>query len=125
MVIKIDTSRITDWNTFHDVFAEAFGFLDFYGRNMDAWIDCMSYLDDPEAGMTTVHVPRGSVVTIHMEDGDEFAQRCPELYEAIIECAAFVNWRRVKEGEPALLALSYYKVYRQASAAKITEAKDA
>ncbi len=35
--VRIDTNRIVDWNSFHDVFAEAFGFPDFYGRNMNAW----------------------------------------------------------------------------------------
>ena len=35
--VKIDTSLIEDWNTFHDVFADAFEFPGFYGRNMDAW----------------------------------------------------------------------------------------
>ena len=40
-LVEIDTARITDWGTFHDVFAEAFGFPDFCGRNMDAWIDCI------------------------------------------------------------------------------------
>src|SRR5688572_7987636 len=42
IVIKIDTQRITDWKSFHNLFAEVFGFPGFYGRNMDAWIDCMS-----------------------------------------------------------------------------------
>ncbi len=35
-VVTIDTRRITDWETFHDVFAEVFGFPEFYGRNMEA-----------------------------------------------------------------------------------------
>jgi len=30
-----------DWETFHDEFQEKMGFFDGYGRNMDAWIDCM------------------------------------------------------------------------------------
>lgn len=109
MLLKLDTRRITDWGTFHDVFAETFGFPDFYGRNMNAWIDCMTYLDDPEAGMTTVHAPLGGVVVLQLEDVDDFALRRPELYEAIIECESFVNWRRVKVGEPPVLALSFYK----------------
>ena len=32
---------------------------------------------------------------MELEDVDEFARRCPEQYAAIIECAAFVNWRKV------------------------------
>lgn len=37
--IPIPTNRITDWHTFHEVFAATLGFPDYYGRNMNAWID--------------------------------------------------------------------------------------
>ncbi len=108
-LVKLDTRRIRDWETFHDVFAELFGFPDFYGRNMDAWIDCMTSLDDPGGGMSTVHAPAGGVVILQLEHVNDFARRCPEQYAATIECAAFVNWRKNEVGEPAVLALSFYK----------------
>jgi RNAse (barnase) inhibitor barstar len=53
-IIAIPADQITDWESFHSVFQAAFGFPDFYGRNMNAWIDCMSYLDEPPSGMTNV-----------------------------------------------------------------------
>ncbi len=110
VLVKLDTNQITDWETFHTVFAKAFGFPEVYGRNMNAWIDCMTYLDDPEAGMTTVHPPPGSVVMLQLEEVDSFVQRCPEQYDAIVECAAFVNWRRMNHANEApVLALSFYK----------------
>ena len=37
-----------------------------------------------------------------------FRQRCPEHYDAVIECAAFVDWRRLKKSEPAVLVLSFW-----------------
>jgi hypothetical protein len=46
-IVTIPADRITDWESFHSVFKQALGFPDFYGRNMDAWNDCMTYLDDP------------------------------------------------------------------------------
>jgi len=61
-VVEIDTRRITDWASFHDVFAEVFGFPGFYGRDMDAWIDCLTYLDSPEDGMSRICVELGYVV---------------------------------------------------------------
>jgi RNAse (barnase) inhibitor barstar len=109
LLVKLDTQRITDWDTFHNVFADVFGFPGFYGQNMDAWIDCMTFLDDPTAEMTKVHVPPGGVVVLELENVDEFIKRCPEQYEAIIDCAALVNWRRIEKGDPAVLALSFYK----------------
>jgi RNAse (barnase) inhibitor barstar len=109
MLVRLDTRGITDWASFHDVFTEAFGFPGFYGRNMDAWIDCMTWLDDPSAEMTKVHAPPDGVVVLELEHVDDFVSRCPGQYEAIIDCVAFVNWRKIEAGESAVLALSFYK----------------
>lgn len=95
-LVTLDTRRIADWTTFHDVFAEIFGFPAFYGRNLNAWIDCMAWLDDSSAEMTKIHARAGGVVVLQLEHVDDFAQRCPEQFEAIIDCAAFVNWRRLR-----------------------------
>ncbi len=32
----------------------------------------------------------------------------PEQYDAVIECAAFANWRWLEKGEPAVLAISFW-----------------
>ena len=107
--VVIRTKAIRDWASFHDVFAEAFGFPDFNGRNMNAWIDCMMSLDEPGAGMTSVHAAPGSVVVLQLDEVDDFATRCPELYDAVVEASALVNWRRLEQGAPAVLALSFDK----------------
>jgi hypothetical protein len=52
--VRIDGSQLTDWESFHKVFAGVLGFPAFYGNNMDAWIDCMTSLDTPDDGMTTI-----------------------------------------------------------------------
>jgi len=106
-VIRVDMDRISDWDSFHQVFKEELGFPDFYGRNMDAWIDCMSSLDYPEHGLSTVHVGKGEVLTMHLDHAKEFKERCPELFSSLTESAAFVNWRRTDKGRPAVLALSF------------------
>jgi len=107
-VIQIPAEQITDWSTFHDVFAAALGFPAFYGCNMNAWIDCLTYVDDPDAGMTKVMVGPGDVLTLQIDAFSAFAARCPEQYAALIECGAFVNWRRVVRGERAIPALAFY-----------------
>ena len=106
-MIRIDASGIRDWESFHDVFAHAFGFPEFYGRNMDAWIDCMSYLDEPSSGMTSVHVAPGSTLTLVIDGAQSFKDSCPEQYLALLECTGFVNWRLADNGHPALLALAF------------------
>jgi hypothetical protein len=76
---------------------------------MNAWIDCMSYLDDIDAGMTKVHYGNGRVATLRLTDATSFAVRCPEQFQALVECSAFVNWRRLDQGEAALIAVAFNK----------------
>src|SRR3954453_16852044 len=84
-VVEIPTSKIRDWDTFDDVFAVALGFPDFYGRNMNAWIDCLTYADEDD-GMRSIVVPPGDVLTLHLAEAASFAERCPEQYAAVVEC---------------------------------------
>ena len=105
--VNINCLCIVDWPSFHDTFATALGFPDFYGRNMNAWIDCMTYVDDPDDGLNQMHAPEGGVLVLHLERGRDFATRCPEIYAALIECSAFVNYRRLEIGEGPVLCLSF------------------
>lgn len=102
--VHVDASQIADWPSFHDCFANAFGFPEFFGRNMNAWIDCMTNLDEE---FSTVQVEPGDLVCISLEGAADFKVRCPEQYHAFVECAAFVNWRRIEIGEPPILVLSF------------------
>jgi len=105
--VQIDGNRISDWDSFHNHFAETLGFPVFYGRNMNAWNDCMTYLDDPAAGMTSVHVAPGDVLVLCISGATDLKKRCPEIYEALVECSAFVNYRRIEKGEQAVIAISF------------------
>ena len=109
MIVRINTQLITDWTSFHTVFANLFGFPDYYGRNMDAWIDCMTYLNDPEISDTTVKANPGEIVVLHLEHVSDFRKRCPDLYDAIVECSAFVNYRQIEIGNDPVLALSFFE----------------
>ena len=104
-IVHVDGAKIKDWETFFDEFASAFGFPDFFGRNMDAWIDCMTNLDEE---FNAVHVEPGQLVCLVLDAAAEFKGRCPEQFQALVECAAFVNWRRLEIGEPAILVVSFY-----------------
>jgi hypothetical protein len=75
---------------------------------MDAWIDCMTSLDMPEDGLSSVHCHRGAVLTLELENVRKFKERYPQQYDALIECAAFVHWRRIETGGSAVLTLSFY-----------------
>lgn len=105
-LLRIDANLISDEESFHKVFSEAFGFPDFYGRNMNAWIDCMGYLDDPAGEMSSVHLAPGQTLGLVIENSRSLKQRCPAIFDALVECAAIVNWRCSEEGESPLLALA-------------------
>ena len=106
-LVVLECDRIVDWRSFHAEFARLFGFPTFYGRNMNAWIDCMTSLDSPNDGMSEVHCAPGTVLTLQLENVESFRSRCREQYDALVECSAFVNWRRIELGEPSVLALSF------------------
>ena len=103
--VRIDCTQITDWASFHDVFAEAFGFPDFYGRNVDAWIDCMTNLDEE---FSTFRVESGEILTLQLDNAKTLKKNAPELLTDLLEMSAFVNWRRIEVGEPPVLLVSCY-----------------
>tara|TARA_R110002126_G_scaffold28337_1_gene94151 strand:- start:678 stop:1016 length:339 start_codon:yes stop_codon:yes gene_type:complete len=105
--VEIDGKKICTWPAFHDVFAAKLGFPSFYGRNMDAWIDCMTSLDDSADGMSTVHAPDGGVLVLSIQNVDHLIKRGRKIYDALIECSAFVNHRKMEVGERPVLALSF------------------
>src|SRR5207237_6816614 len=105
-VVPIDCDGIVDWNSFHDTMIEAFGFPGWYGRNMNAWVDLMTYLDEDQA-TTRVFVETGEILTLDLRNAKMLHERCPEIYDALIECSAFVNWRRVEAGGTAHLCLAF------------------
>ena len=107
-VIRIDGREITAWVSFHATFKRVFGFPDFYGHNSNAWIDCMSDLDAPENGMTTIHVKAGETLTIYLEHSRTLRQY-PDILEGLLEMVDFVNSRRrdFMPPQPAILTVQF------------------
>lgn len=106
-VVRVPLDRISDRESFHTVFAEVLGFPQWYGRNMDAWSDCLTRVDEPESGLTKVVMEPGDILTLELDGVKEFISRCPAQYRDLLECAAFVNYRRLKVGERSILALAF------------------
>jgi len=106
MTLVIDASRVHDWGSFHDECQRVFGFPDFYGRNMDAWIDCMTDLDKND-GMRSFTLRPGEVLALRIDGYLDLKLRQPRIAEAIVECSAFVNFRRIEAGEPPVIALVF------------------
>lgn len=106
VIVDIDLTNVRSWDAFHSAFASALGFMDGYGRNMNAWIDCLTYVDEDE-GTSSVVLEPGDVLTLQVRGARALRATCPDIYAAFIDSAAFVNWRRIEVGERAILALSY------------------
>lgn len=106
-IVDIPVGQIHDWDSFHDVLATTLGFPEFYGRNINALIDCLTYRDEDD-GMASVTVEAGDVLTLQFGEASAFARRCPEQYAALLEAAAFVNWRRIESGSRPIVALSFH-----------------
>ena len=102
--IRFASGELCDWASFHDASAEKFGFPDYYGRNRDAWIDCMrgddlepGYpVDDASIDILLVELPNSHGVSGEMKDVCEF------LYSGF----ATVNHVRRKEGRRPLFVLA-------------------
>jgi hypothetical protein len=107
MSVKIDALRIKNEDSFHSIFAETMGFPNFYGKNMDAWIDCMSYLNDSSAGMTKHSIAVDEICIIEISSSEDFSKRLPEIFSTLVECTASVNQRAKKSGRSPLLALAF------------------
>jgi len=93
---QIDISSVSNWEEFHAVFAHKFSFPDYYGKNMNAWIDCM---EDFALGDRSL--------MLHMDGMAKLKEVCPEIYEAICECSSFINYRSKESGGSTFLALSF------------------
>ena len=90
---KIDGKKITDWNSLHSEFKAELNFPDYYGENMDAWIACVDELTEKPT-------------LLQIENGKFLKENKPELLNAILECGAFVNYRKIEQGEEPNLIIA-------------------
>jgi RNAse (barnase) inhibitor barstar len=101
-VVHLDGAAIVDSDTFHAACKTAFGFPDFYGCTMDAWVDCLSYLRDEE-NMTAFRLKPAEKLQIIVKDAEILRRQAPDLLEELTFCIAGINERYADYGEnPAL-----------------------
>jgi RNAse (barnase) inhibitor barstar len=90
--ITIDGTSLTDWNAFHEVFEKALNFPAYYGKNMDAWIECMTEIKES--------------LLISITDSEAFKESSEEIYFTVLECTALVNSIKLDEGYDTVIAVS-------------------
>ena len=102
---RLDGRKITDRESFHTECQAVFGFPEFYGRNMDAWIDCLSGLRDDD-GMSSFTLGPDDVLLIEVTHTDALRRQAPGILSALEECTEEVNKRCSESGEKPALALA-------------------
>ena len=100
----LDGSQIRDWNSFHDVSARELGFPSFYGRNLNAWADCLTYLDLSD-GMSRFSLRPGEVLELEVTDSQSVKRQAPDVLQALIETVEFVNKSYEERGKAPMLRL--------------------
>ena len=103
-VARLDGSSITDWDSFHTACEIEFGFPDFYGRNGDAWIDCLTYVDEGD-GMSRFVLMPDEILRIEVLESAVLRDQQPEILQALKDWTAFVNDRFVESGKKPRLEL--------------------
>ena len=101
---EIDAAEILDTRTFHETFKRVLVFPEFYGMNMDAWIDCMSDLHGPNS-LCGLHLGSDEPVELKITNLEDFSNRCPVLFRDLMQCTAFVNRRYAKWKSPVRIRI--------------------
>src|SRR5215212_2768038 len=105
--VLINAQELSSWDQFHDIFSKLFDFPEWYGRNMNAWVDCMSDLD--EENMTSLILQPNEDLLIEISNCAGLDAIQEEIFLALIDSACFVNYRRVEAGSRPYILLSYFK----------------
>jgi RNAse (barnase) inhibitor barstar len=103
-IVHLYGTNITDWPSFHLESKQAFGFPDYYGCTIDAWVDCLSYLRDDD-GMTKFHLEPDEILQIKLEQTEIMRQQAPDILEEMTFCIAGINERYADYGEKPALEL--------------------
>jgi hypothetical protein len=101
---RLNGDNILDMASFHSECKTVFGFPEFYGNNLDAWVDCLSYLRDDE-GMSKFKLADNEILTIEITHSAGVQTRLPELLEDLSMCIDLMNERYEDYGENPALAL--------------------
>lgn len=92
----INGENIQDWESFHNEFQEKLGFFKEYGRNLNAWIDCMSdlYTNGEYESLTKFNLNDGDKLTLQVQGVEKWKKESPETFDAFIDCCISANAER-------------------------------
>lgn len=91
--VRFKGAELSTREDFHNSFMTKLQFPDFYGRNMDAWIDCMDDMARMPWPMSKVCVTSGGSLKIIIEESKLFRESV--MCASLIDCVKFINEKRV------------------------------
>nr|WP_294859435.1 barstar family protein [uncultured Fluviicola sp.] len=103
--IYIDFREITEISDLHDKLNEELGFPDFYGRNVNALIDCLQSMRFPEEGMSKVVLEKEEVLVLDLKN---FSNAKMIIVNSLLVAVEAVNQREIDRNRKhsIILALS-------------------
>jgi len=97
--VNFKGSELMTREDFHTAFAQKLQFPDFYGRNMDAWIDVMDDMGWAPNPMARCCVAVDTLKIV-VQGSKKFCQES-SMYSELVECVEFINEER-RHGEKYL-----------------------
>jgi RNAse (barnase) inhibitor barstar len=102
--VCLDGAALRDWPSFHRESQTMLGFPDFYGRNMDAWIDCLSTLRDDD-GMCAFVLAPDETLQIEIVNSAVLQNRETGIVDILLDCVNAINERYAEAGEKPAVEL--------------------
>lgn len=100
--LTIDFENTHTKDDLHNKMSELFGFPDFYGRNFDALIDCLSSLRIPEDELTSINISQDECILLRMAHVESLSA---ELAYDLFTVIQSVNQRGYYEDEKDTIRL--------------------
>ncbi|ASM02270.1 hypothetical protein BMF90_18065 [Serratia sp. OLHL2] len=101
--VKIDFAKIKTLDDFYTELSGLFGFPDFFGRNINALIDCFFSLRYPQDEMTKIHVAASEYLLMELH---HFSLASEEIKETLIFTIENVSLKCKEKGqEPSIVLL--------------------
>ncbi|MFE6733753.1 barstar family protein [Microbacterium sp. NPDC057650] len=87
-IVRLDAALWRDVSGFHTAVASALDFPDYYGRNFNAFVDCLRDVVDQDYGWSA----SSEGLAMVFEHFDEFARSDAESAHAVLDILAGASW---------------------------------
>ncbi|MFV0292131.1 MAG: barstar family protein [Paracoccus sp. (in: a-proteobacteria)] len=105
--LVLDLHAVNSLEDFQKLSSALFGFPDFYGNNMRAWVDCVRSIRDPDEGLTKFFVKKNEILVLKIVGFNHIEKNVPELVNLLFWAIAACNASEAYIGRPPILTCSF------------------